>query len=83
VDHAKVGYPKVNIALGIGTKVDYQTRNSKSNKFFAGGKGRYEHKFGDELKNKKNSKPTLVTDPTGTTLHYLPSKFKVKDWIHH
>jgi len=83
VDHAKVGYPKVNVALGLANKVDYRTVNAKSNKFFAGGKGRYEHKFGDELKNKKNAKPTLVTDPTGTTLHYLPSKFKVKDWIHH
>lgn len=85
VDHGKVGLPLVNIGLGRADSVEYRSENKASNKFFAGGKGRYVHKFGDELPKaeKRRAKPLLVTDPTGKTLHYLPSRFKVKDWIHH
>lgn len=85
VDHGKMGLPLVNVGLGWSDRVEYRSTNEASNKFFAGGKGKYVHKFGDELPRgeKKNAKPMLVTDPSGKTLHYLPSRFKVKDWIHH
>lgn len=84
-DHSKLGLPLVNVGLGWSDAVEYRSTNQASSKFFAGGKGKYVHKFGDELPKGERSKakPMLVTDPTGKTLHYLPSRFKVKDWIHH